>query len=524
MDGLLKLLKSSPLQSREWRLQNIYTIRDAGGQLVKFKPNSDQRKFYNRFHNCNHILKARKLGFSTWTKILATDAMLFPWSNDGLSIGHIDYSLPDGKKKLKMIAEAYENLSNGTIHPDTYKLGETIQKAISLRAGKEELSMSNGSEAWCSTSLRGSTPQWLDISELGKTAIFAPIKAEEIRSGALNSITPGNVVNIESTHEGGEAGLHYELLDICMNADDSTLSEVDFRFHFFAWHNDPRYALPATGKLRPEIAAYFARLSASHPELKFTPEQMFWYDRKQNVQKYAMKKEFPTTPGEAFEAIGQFAIYGKEMADLVAAGHITNFGMEKHSPIFTFWDIGLSDYTAVWLIQPHARWFLVLDWFEAEGQPGSSMPDQMLRWENKWNKPISAHFLPHDAETRSPNDGKSYKTALADAGLRNIIVVPRTPDKWLGIGYVRDLLPHCWFHSENCDTPREQDGRKLPSGVASLKGYHKQITPANKTLREQPEHDQFSHSCDAFRTFAEAHRRGMINAPSTMNHTPRSIR
>jgi hypothetical protein len=222
------------------------------------------------------------------------------------------------------------------------------------------------------------------------------------------------------------------------------------------------------------------------------------------------------------------------MADLRAAGRICDFNLEKHLPIFTFWDIGLSDYTSVWLIQPVGRWFLVLDWFEAEGMPGSSMPDQMLRWENQWNKPIAAHFLPHDAETRSPNDGKSYRQALEECGLRNIITVPRTPDKWLGIGYARDILPHCWFHKTNCDTSRNADGtphtdeqtsEEFPGGVACLEGYQKDISiSGQQRLREMPKHDIFSHSSDAFRTFAEAWRRGMVNAPNQSNHKPRSIR
>ena len=178
--------------------------------------------------------------------------------------------------------------------------------------------------------------------------------------------------------------------------------------------------------------------------------------------------------------------------------------------MFTFWDIGLSDYVSIWLIQPTDRFFLVLDWFEAEGLAGSAMPDQMLRWENKWKKPIARHFLPHDANTRAPGSGKSYVDELRSAGLENITVVPRIPDKWQGIGYVRDVLPHCYFHKTNCDTPRQVDGMKLPSGVACLKGYHKEISASKKTIREMPAHDHFSHSSDAFRTFAEAHRLQLI--------------
>lgn len=279
----------------------------------------------------------------------------------------------------------------------------------------------------------------------------------EIINGAFNAITPGNIRNMESTHEGGRIGDHYRLLNIAMRNNDQNLTKLDSRFHFFAWMQDPRYVLDTRGHtIRPEIAKYFARLKAESG-IVCTKEQMLWYDRKHIEQGHGMKKNSPPHPAKLSRpSLKVPSTAPKWQTSRRGPHHRLRLG--ENFPIFTFWDIGLSDYTCVWLIQPVGRYFLVLDWFEAEGIPCSAMPDQMLKWENKWNKPISAHFLPHDAETRSPNDGKSYRQELEAGGLRNIIVVPRTPDKWLGIGYARDILPHCWFNKTNCDNPRNADG------------------------------------------------------------------
>lgn len=530
-ESILRAFSSSPLASRAWRLQNLYTIRDSDGNLIPFRPNLSQRQFYNRYWYCNHILKARKLGFSTFVEIIYLDDLLF--TPTGLSAGIIDYTIDDAESKLEMFALAYDNLSNADLHPHTAAIGKAIQTAIPIhhRAARR-ITFSNGSTIRCSTSLRGSTPQRIHLSEPGKTAIFFPKKMREIINGAFNAMTPGNIRNIESTHEGGRLGDHYRLLQIAMRNDDSNLTKLDSRFHFFPWWQDPRYQIDPTGHhIRPEITTYFAKLAADHNINVSLPQQL-WYDRKHREQGHGMKKEFPSTPGEAFESIVEGAIYGTQMADLRAANRITTFTLEKNLPIYTFWDIGLSDYTSVWLIQPVGRWFLVLDWFEAESVPGSAMPDQMLLWERKWQKPIAAHYLPHDAEKRSPNDGKTYLAELIAGGLHNCRVVPRTPDLWLGIGYVRDVLPHCWFHSQNTDQPRNSDGtphlegqtrEDFPSGVACLEGYQKN-TSNTLSLREMPKHDIFSHSSDAFRTFAEAHRRGIIEDPTATRKTPKGIR
>jgi hypothetical protein len=528
---MLNQLQNTPLASRAWRLKNLYTIRDADGVLVKFTPNDAQKQFYNRMWFCNHVLKARKLGFSTFIEIIFLDDLLF--SPTGVSVGIIDYTLDDAESKLGMMLTAYENLDNGDLHPQTWQIGKAIKRAVPLASrAVKKLCWGNGSQAKCSTALRGATPNRLHVSELGKTAIWAPIKAREIINGAFNSMTPGNVRNIESTHEGAKVGEHYRLVNQAMRNDDANLTSVQSRFHFFPWFQDTRYVLGASGhKLRPEMVEYFARLERDSGII-LSPEQKLWYDHKHREQGHGMKKEFPSTPGEAFEAIAEGAIYGTPMADLRAKGRICDFGMESNLPIFTFWDIGLSDYTAVWLVQPVGRAFLVLDWFEAEGMSGSAMPDQMLRWENKWRKPIACHYLPHDAETRDRGTGKSYVSELMEGGLHSIKVVPRTPDVWLGIGYARDLIPHCWFHKTHCDTSRNANGSRhepddsqedFPSGVACLEGYSKDVgAAAGMRLREMPKHDLFSHSADAFRTFAEAWRRGIIT-PDEKSGTVRAV-
>jgi len=514
-------LRQTPLASREWRISNLYTIRDADGNLTKFRPNLAQRRFYDNYWYCNHVLKARKLGFSTFIAgPLYTDDLIF--SKSGLTAGIIDYTLDDAKSKLAMMGLCYDRLDDPEIHPDTWRLGKIIKQAVQASINTEQITFSNGSVAKCSTSLRGSTPQRLLVSELGKTAIWAPKKATEIVNGAFNSMTPGNIRNIETTHEGGKVGINYRLMTAAMRQDPATLSKIDSRFHFFPWYDDPRYQLDHTNQpIRPEILAYGDKL---HREIgvRLTLPQLFWYDRKQAEQGHGMKKEFPSTPGEAFEAIAEGAIYGTEMADLRAAGRICDFGQELAEPLYTFWDLGMSDQCAKWLIQQVGRFFLVLDWFETEGVSAGAHVDQIRTWEAKYRRPITKNFLPHDAAKRSPNDGKSFLQTLQECGLTNCVIVPRTPDVWIGIGHTRDVLPHCWFHKTHCDTAREKNGEEMPSGIACLEGYSKHLNPAGTTLREMPKHDLFSHSADAFRTFGEARHLGLLDG-GTITEKPRAV-
>lgn len=509
-------LHHSDLARPAWRLQHLYAIRPKDGKPVKFRPNSAQRQFYNNQWYCNHVLKARQLGLSTFIALQNLDAMLF---NRHVTCGIVDHTIADARRKLDIVRLGYELLDNPDLHPDTWQLGRIIKAAVGMQASREHITFTNGSEIYCGTSLRGGTVQRLHVSELGKTAFRVPAKAEEIRSGALNTVAPGQYITIESTHEGGRYGLHYDLLDQAMRLVGKPLTEIDFAFHFFPWWQDPAYRVhSADVPVRPEIADYFDQLEADH-SIRCDASQRLWYDRKESILGFSMLKEFPSTPGEALNAIVEGAVYGRQIADLRAKGRICPFEPDPSAPLYTCWDIGGADSTVIWLVQPTRREFLWLNWYEASRQDAAHYADIVRSWEGRYARRIAGHLLPHDAASRERFNNHSPLSLLSEAGLENLIVVPRTPDIWVGINRLRGILPACWFH-ETCDREREHNGRRYPSGVECLAGYHTRVTNAGACVREHPVHDESSHSCDAARIFAEAHAQNLLIEPSGARNTP----
>lgn len=506
------------LASRAWRISNLHTILTKGSHeddpltLHAFKPNLAQRTYYNNRHTKDAILKARKLGLSTFKAVEFADLAQF---QPRTSLGIIDYTIDDAVEKLSMVRTTWQHLDNGDIHPATWRLGAELKRKNPLITDNQrELEWQNGARCSCSTTFRGRTPQHLWLSEFGKIAAFAPKKAAEIINGALNSILPGQTVTSESTHEGAKAGEHYRILRMAMkNADRTDLSAVDWRFHFFAWHDDPRYSIDPKGQdLRPEIARYFSEFSEKHPEIILTDAQKYWYDRKQEEQGYGMKKEFPTTPGEAFESLIQGAIYGRDLQDLRAGGRVCDLVADP-SPLFTFWDIGFSDYTAIWLLQLAGRDVLIHRFHQDHRQPFGSYAHKIREWEREFARPLDHHFLPHDAETHDKGSGQTPLQFLIHAGIsaRDITIVPRTKDVWTGINAGRNLIARSYF-DRSCDEPTtSSNGFECPSGLQSLENYRTKVTTADGFETNTIIHDENSHPADAFRTFAEAHQQGLIH-------------
>lgn len=508
------------LGDRAWRLQNLYWIEDENGKKVKFRMNWAQRAFFTALWWLNVVLKARQLGLSTFSLILMVDRCLF---NPGQTCGIIDKTDDDAKRKLDRIEYAYDHLDDPD-DPSTAMCGAAVKQAVRLLKNNEkELQFSNDSKVWAGTSLRGGTVQLLLISELGYISFFNPKKANEIKSGALNTVHRGNIVIIESTHEGGKYGINYDMIKIAQEApaEPPELTEMDWRFHFFAWHQNPEYVLPVVGKLvlPADLVTYFEELAKDtevRKGIKLTDAQKHWYWKKKVTQGDAMWKEFPSTPEEAVNAVVKGAIYGKLMSVLRSQKRIVDFSHDPAFPIYSFWDLGYSDFTAIWLIQLVGRDICVLRYFCNNQEDGAYYWNRIVEWERIYNAPIAWHFLPHDADNKTGLVGKSSKDVLIDAGMdaRRITVVPRTPDIWTGIRAVRSLLPRCYFHKTDCDQEWRKDEERMPGGIACLENYHTKDASGPGVIAEFPVHDAASHGSDAFRTFGEAHAQGLLEGIS----------
>ena len=165
------------LADRDWRMNNLYRITDKAGQVVPFRMNESQARFWEAMWWLNVILKDRQRGFSTLIAMFILDSCLWtPHTQAGI----IDITLPDAKKKLAKILFAYDGLP------------ESIKAAVPLVTdAKETLEWANGSRVDVSTSHRGGTLQILHVSEYGKISARKPEVAREIRTGAFNTVGCG---------------------------------------------------------------------------------------------------------------------------------------------------------------------------------------------------------------------------------------------------------------------------------------------------------------------------------------------
>lgn len=457
------------LSDRAWRLNNLYKIKDKNGHVVTYQPNWAQTLLLKP-HYLNLIVKARQLGISTHFSIMFLDTVLF---NDNINAAIIADSRTISREIfIDKVKFAYDAL------PDWVR-----EMTKAYRDNANELRFSNGSVFRVGTSLRGGTLQLLHVTEFAKVCVDNPKKADEIMSGALNTLQAGQFACIESTARGKD-GHFYQLCQnaLKIQAAGKNLTPLDWKLWFFSWHQHPDYYLDDLEIAIPrESEEYFTGLEKSHG-IHLSHKQKIWYVKKLETQQDDMKREFPSTVDEAFESANEGFYFSKFVAKARHERRVCHLPQDSHVIKFAAWDIGWSDSTAIWIFECIGNEIHFLDYYENSGEA----LEHYIKWIKKRPYDIAKHFLPHDSAGKSAATGKAYVDYARELGLK-CEVLKIEHNKLVDIEMVRFMLPRCWF-----------DTTKTERGVKCLENYRKEWNDKLECYRERPLHNWASHGTDSF--------------------------
>ncbi len=493
---------------------------DAPEIAVPFIPNAAQRMLFENLHNRNVIPKARQLGMSTAIEIFGLDQALFNPDQECVVIAHTREAAT--KLYRKKVCFAYDHL------PDFVK-----EAVPTLQRTQTMLVFANGSSIEVTSSARGGTPHFLHISEMGKIAAKYPEKAVEITTGSLQGVPLDGIVFIESSAEG-QAG---EFYDICKRAERRAATESDaqpllraeYRFHFFAWWVEPNYRLSLDEARRTRISAkeheYFDTIEGKMG-IEIDLRQRAWYIAKRDNE-FATKpdmmwREYPSTPDECWQASTEGKYLAVPLAIARREGRIGKYPVLRHVPVNSFWDLGASDDTAIWLHQrvgPMDRFFAFYE------QSGAGYL-HFIHWMESLGLLWGTHYLPHDAEQKrqqrqleaDPTRDHDMAVASPIMILREIRptwtwrTVPRVSTIQQGIDLLRiDFATYCF----------DEDGCK--EGLLHLENYSREWNARLQVWSDNPRHDEHSHAADALRQKAQGYAPDhKIGAGKTQKPRPRA--
>lgn len=463
------------LNNRWWRLNNLYYIKNKQGHRIKFQLNWAQKNFYKALHYFNVILKARQLGFTTFIMIYFLDCCLF---NDNQAAGVIAHTKDDAQDLFdNKVKFAYDNL------PDWLKAERTADQDTA-----KKLVFNNGSSFTVGTSLRSGTYQKLLVSEFGKISAKFPAKAIEIKTGALNTVEAGQMIFVESTAEG-KSGEFFDMVEQsrALKAQDKALTKLEPKFHFYAWFDNPEYTLSAEDTANTVIPQKTADYLLS---FNLTVGQCAWYAAKAKIMGDEMKREYPSTPDEAFESSLEGAFYSQEMQRVRESGGIRRIPYNPSYLVDTFWDLGGSrDQFSIIFSQYINRERLFIDYHESNGQ-GWNFYAKLL---NDKGYAYGKHYMPHDANTRRVGREVYTGVELAEqVGIKPIEIVPVTKSVYEDIrNFCKPVLVQISMDESKCTLL-----------IQRLDSYRKKWDDINAMWLNEAHHDEASHGADAFRTYA----------------------
>lgn len=468
------------------RLTSLYYVKDKNGERQLFTPWPEQETLYWEMHYLNVVLKARQRGITTLIQLFLLDACLF---NENVHAGVIAHTREDAQSFFdSKIKYAYDNLP------------EALKEAIPARSDNaRELSFANGSSVRVGTSMRSGTLQYLHISEYGKICAKFPDKAQEIRAGALNTVSPGNIVFIESTAEGAH-GDFYEKAKTAeqLQQSDTPLTELDYKFFFFPWYNAAEYTLSPPTPLAEEETHYFDELERDHGVVT-TPAQRSWYVKKRAEQgEVMMMQEYPSTSEEAFRGIIDGAVYAKQMRAVRAERRIGVYPYTPGVAVNTFWDVG-RDMTSIWF---HQRVGSANRFINYHQEPNQSLPyfARLLLQDPNYayrQYTYGEHYLPHDMGVIDYSQGEQLtrREIARNLGLSPNRLVDRVQVIEEGIELTRQALATSYFDEEHCE-----------EGLRALESYRYEYDDRHEVYKAKPLHNWASHAADAFRQFAQGYR------------------
>ena len=200
------------------------------------------------------------------------------------------------------------------------------------------------------------------------------------------------------------------------------------------------------------------------------------------------------------------SIYGKYIDQAVNEGRITdNIAVDPKYPIYTAWDLGFGDSTAIWFYQVGFNEIMIVDCYENSGE-GIDHYCKIVK-EKFPKERYHVHYVPHDAANKlQAAGGRSIIEQMKTFDIGSIMCVPATSQE-NSIEALRMTLPKCWFHATNCY-----------NGIEALRMYRYGYDEINRNFKTKPLHDWSSHFADAAEIIAVMWQKKPLTTQQLKDH------
>ena len=198
-----------------------------------------------------------------------------------------------------------------------------------------------------------------------------------------------------------------------------------------------------------------------------------------------------------YAVVAEGAYFARNIAEAREQNRITSLALDPLMPIKAYWDIGISDATAIWIVQQKGADIRFIDHYEAENQDLATH----LNWMRRQGYGEAVQILPHDGKKRDPATAITFEDHIRGAGFE----VRTIPNQGKGAAFERIEAARKLFGRMHFDE------NKCRHGLKCLGWYHEKKNAGGYGVGV--DHDWSSHSADAFGLVAVDYQEPRISKP-----------
>lgn len=205
------------------------------------------------------------------------------------------------------------------------------------------------------------------------------------------------------------------------------------------------------------------------------------------------------------------AVYKKEFEKIKRENRICSVPHEDNLPVYTSWDLGILDSTAIWFFQIYGKEIRVIDYYEANGEALSHYAHILDDKRQRYGYHYGKHFAPHDIKVRDLSSGVSRLETMAKLGYYMTVGARLGVEDRIEAS--RQMLKNCYFDKTKCEF-----------GLYALQNYRKAYNDRLHEFTATVVHDWASHGADAFGEGAinigqmKPHKALKVEAPPTVKN------
>lgn len=247
-----------------------------------FSLNAIQKKYYAEHTNLDIILKARKMGISTFVSGRFFHKVCFIENMKAFIIAHESTSSEEIFKTIRMFYDLLPPQLRPVEKFNSKRELELVKSPYGHRLNSKYAILTAGAKS----AGRGVDADYLHMSEYSSYS-----NVDEISTAIGQALTRDATVSIESTAKGLNS-----FYDEYKKAKDN---ESNYKPFFFSWFDDPEYKREIPEGIKLKLSDKLKKLQK---DFNLTDEQIYWYQQKSKEPGMSiyMPQEYPSTDNEAF--------------------------------------------------------------------------------------------------------------------------------------------------------------------------------------------------------------------------------